>query len=133
VLWRQGGIAVEATPPNLRAAAATARKIQCQIEASKFDEGEFFPDEKNVFSPLLSDNMKSWLLGLRKAKSTLKAYHSAARFWAKALGDRDIRSIKVSDVEGAFRHAGSCKVCAKTERNYISVLSEVAPQIRTLG
>lgn len=109
-------------PNNIRYASRLATEIEGLLNAGKFVLTDYFPDTAELDQLLLADYLDTWFATLRLAPSTLAAYGSAMNFWKKALGDKPLIELTVTDVRTVL--ASRKDLSGKTVNNYTSVLRE---------
>lgn len=116
------GVPMAPTANNIRYASRLATEIEGLLDQGKFILSDYFPDTAQLDKMLLADHLDTWFNTLRLAPSTLAAYGSAMNFWKKALGDRPLAEVTVTDVRTAL--AARKGLSGKTVNNYTSVLRE---------
>lgn len=108
------------TAPNLRVAQRTLEEIQRRIANGTFEYADYFPDSPNASGSgstyqAISDR---WLKTLTGAKSTVESYKTAARFWCRHVGQKQIRDIVLSDLKTAVAELAQT-ASGKTINNYL--------------
>jgi integrase len=116
------GVPMAPVANNIRFASRLATEIEPLIAGDKFKMSDYFPDSEDLDCVTLGDHMDTWFATLRLAPSTLAAYGSAMNFWKKALGEKPLRELTVTDVRTAL--AARKTLSGKTVNNYTSVLRE---------
>lgn len=125
------GVPMPPVANNIRYASRLATEIQQLIDADKFLLSDYFPDAAALDLVTLADHLDTWFSTLRVAPSTLAGYGSAMNFWKKALGDKPLAELSVTDVRTAL--ASRKTLSGKTINNYTSVLRDALALALTDG
>lgn len=114
------------TPANIRAVERLMAKVFKEIELGVFDYAETFPDsQKKPTGRIFSVVALGWLETLTVEKSTFQDYDSAIRkIWIPLFGDRDIGSIKPSEIRKKIAERAR-EVTGKTINNNLIPLRAV--------
>jgi integrase len=117
------GAPLAPTPANVRYAERLAAEIREKVRLGLFVMAEYFPaDGKPEDAITVNKQIETWLSAQRIEESTRAGYTSAQKFWAAALPDRAIKSLKLSEILKAL--ATRPDLSGKTVNNYVSVLRE---------
>lgn len=116
------GAALTPTPANVKHAERLAREIKDKIRLGLFVMAEYFPEGGDAKALTVAGQLDQWIKAQRLEHSTLAAYNSAAKFWKAAIGDKQAKTLRHSDVLQAL--AARPDLSGKTINNYVSVLRE---------
>ena len=119
-----GSLPVRPTPANIKYAHRLAVEIREKIRHGTFVMAEYFPNEGSTDQGpvLLGAQLDTWLGTQRIEASTRAAYESAVKFWKPQLGDRPLKTLKLSEILTAL--ATRADLSGKTVNNYVSVLRQ---------
>jgi integrase len=111
---------------NLRAARKTLEEIQRRITCDTFEYAEFFPENPNAKASgnTFRELSQRWLDVQIISKATKANYQSSVNRWNEHLGDKNIRTIRLSDLREAVAKL-STTVCGSSVNNYMLALRGV--------
>ncbi|WP_226998695.1 Arm DNA-binding domain-containing protein [Tardibacter chloracetimidivorans] len=118
-------LALQPTPANIKATERLMAKVQREIELGVFDYARTFPSSGSAVTNGFSTYADGWLAGLTVEKSTRSDYEGALRnVWKPAFGERDITSIKHSEIKKAVADLAE-RVTAKSVNNQLIPLRQI--------
>lgn len=110
------------TPANIKYARRLAAEVRERIRHGTFSMAEYFPASGNGGGLTVEDWLETWIGTQKVEDSTRAGYESAKRFWARAIGDKALRGLRLSDIKTAI--ADHPALSGKTVNNYVSVLRQ---------
>lgn len=116
------GEPMKPTAPNVRYAHRLAVEIRQKIRHGTFSMSETFPAGGTGGTLTVAGQLDVWLSGQRVTESTRLGYLSCCRFWKGVIGEKPLRSLKLSDVLAAI--ASHPEWSGKTVNNRVDVLRQ---------